>query len=147
MVSKPSSGIGALLRHLPKAYRTLVSASTLLVACSVTLFAFAIPPALSTYSGSLFGGAASDLAGNAAASDGDGTSNATNALDAAGGLALPSANLAPIGATSLGNVIATATAAVNEEGQAVAQNPQGAPSTAGELGAPRRYHEPENATH
>lgn len=132
MVSKPSSGIGALLRHLPKAYRTLVSASTLFVACSVTLFAFAIPPALSTYSGGLFGGAASDLAGNTAASDGDGASNATNALDAAGGLALPSANLAPIGATSLGNVIATATAAVNEEGQVTAQNPQGAPSAAGE---------------
>lgn len=132
MASKRSSGIDALLRHLPKAHRILVSASTFLVACSVTLFAFAIPPAFDAQPGGLFRGAlfgttngespagGAQPAGDAAADGADG-----------GAFSFSPGNIAPIGASSLGGVIATATAAVNEEGQAVTQGPQGGASAPG----------------
>lgn len=148
MASKRSSGIDALLRHLPKAHRTLVSASTFLVACSVTLFAFAIPPAFDAQPGGLFRGAlfgttngesptgGAQPAGDAAADGADG-----------GTFSFSPGNIAPIGASSLGGVIATATAAVNEEGQAVTQGPQGGASAPGNQVTPgdqgTREHSPK----
>ena len=147
MVSKRSSGIGTLLRHLPKAHRVLISASALLVTCSVTLFAFAIPPAFDAQPGGLFRGALFGTT-NGESPTGD-AQPAEDAAAMAGStgtstFSFSPGNIAPIGASSLGGVIAAATAAVSEEGQAVSQSPQGDASAPGNQVAPGNQATPED---
>lgn len=135
--------MGSFFRHLPKAYRTLVTTSSLLVACSLTLFAFAVPPAFDAQPGGLFRGALfgttddESPVGDAQAGE-DATATTTATTDGAGvsAFSFSPGNITPIGASSLGGVIATATATVNEEGKAVAQGPQGSASAPGSASTP-----------
>lgn len=153
MTPKPSSKTGAFFRHLPKAYRALVTTSTLLVACSVTLFAFAIPPAFDAQPGGLFHGALFGTTnGESPTGDAQSAGDAAATTDGAGvsAFSFSPGNITPIGASSLGGVIAAATATVTEEGQTVAQSPQEGASAPGSQVTPgdqgNQGTQPENPT-
>lgn len=130
MASEHSSKLITFVRHLPKAQRTLLSVSTLLVACSLTLFAFAIPPVLDGRAGDILQGG---LIGAANGETPDVNADASDD-EVAGSSSFSGGDIAPVGAKSLGSVIASSItssagdghlAPQETQGQQTPQNPQG----------------------
>ena len=118
MTSKPSSKIGAFFHHLPKAYRALVTTSTLLVACSLALFVFAVPPVLGEQSDGqfqnpLFGSADNQTPPEAT----DAGSDAAGAANTPGVASVIGAGVSAIGAAGPGGVTAPGASAPAESGE------------------------------
>lgn len=126
VVSKSSSKIGAFFRHLPKAYRALVTTSTLLVACSLALFVFAVPPVLGEQSDGLFQNPLFGSADNQPASEAAGAgSDATSGTNTPGVASVIGAGVSAIGAAGPGGVTTPGTSAPAESGsQLTAQEAQ-----------------------
>lgn len=126
VTSKPSSKIGAFFHHLPKAYRALVTTSTLLVACSLALFVFAVPPVLGEQSDGqfqnpLFGSADNQTPPEAT----DAGSDAAGAANTPGVASVIGAGVSAIGAAGPGGVTAPGASAPAESGsQLTAQEAQ-----------------------
>lgn len=104
LASQSLSGASAILRRVPGTYKAMMSASALLLACSLAFFAFVIPPVLDGQMAGLLPGTS---AGSAGASSDASTGDANGA---AGGFSLFSGGIAPMGATSLGGVTGTGAA-------------------------------------
>lgn len=127
MASKRFSAFTAFIRRLPKAHQTLAATSALLVACSVTLFAFAIPPVLDSRAGDVFQEA---LLGFADTGDQTTTANASENAES-GNATLPAGDIKPIGASSLGSVVASGIASSADNGKLTSQGQQNSQGSQG----------------